>query len=25
MTEHTTTLKRTLGSFRLWGIAVGLV
>ncbi len=24
MTEHT-TLKRTLGSFRLWGIAVGLV
>ncbi|VUA84452.1 ethanolamine permease [Klebsiella pneumoniae] len=25
MTEQTTTLKRTLGSFRLWGIAVGLV
>ena len=25
MTGHTTTLKRTLGSFRLWGIAVGLV
>ncbi|MDU4314569.1 MAG: amino acid permease, partial [Klebsiella michiganensis] len=22
MTEQTTTLKRTLGSFRLWGIAV---
>lgn len=25
MTGQTTTLKRTLGSFRLWGIAVGLV
>ncbi|MDP1238409.1 hypothetical protein Q6335_26450, partial [Klebsiella pneumoniae] len=25
MTEQTTTLKRTLCSFRLWGIAVGLV
>ena len=25
MTTESTTLKRTLGSFRLWGIAVGLV
>lgn len=25
MTAQATTLKRTLGSFRLWGIAVGLV
>ncbi len=25
MNTETTTLKRTLGSFRLWGIAVGLV
>ncbi|WP_333893987.1 ethanolamine permease, partial [Atlantibacter subterraneus] len=25
VTEQPTTLKRTLGSFRLWGIAVGLV